>query len=347
MLLVIQTCDVTIRWPNTDKLYDNLQTRDKSSYIFPLIDLIMNNEHCELFSLTIFVFAIFCAINAFPVPTVYSTPVGSGTGNETTGPDSPGGSTSQGGISSGTIGTIDTPAPSGSSDSTPAPSGSSDSTPAPSGSSDSTPAPSGSDNDGRTTILDSNNDGRTTILDSNNDGRTTILDNDKFGVTSHRINQGNNKNQENTDFDKAFASNQTSLQKVYTKNIVLQTPKLLTGEMTQIASLDPFHLIGMQVSMNLTNNRTQLVAAQVTERGIEHAVVINLTKVINIGKVHSVYQANFGSSLSGTNPFNGLPDMVDPITSLLIRNNDIRDIEFENDVLGNITFATDSLSTGK
>jgi hypothetical protein len=96
--------------------------------------------------------------------------------------------------------------------------------------------------------------------------------------------------------------------------------------------------------MNLSSNKTQLVGAQSTERGVEHAVVINLSKVIETEDRDLIYKANFGSSLSGINPFTGLADIVNPITSLFLRNNDISSIEFKNNVLGNITLVSDNSS---
>ena len=194
---------------------------------------------------------------------------------------------------------------------------------------------------GRTTIHDNNNDGRTTIHDNNNDGRTTIHDNNNDGRTTiHDNNPGKKTNQENIEPNKAFATNESSPGKIHTERIVPQILHLSIGEVTQISSLDPFHMIEVQVFLNLSNNRAQLVAAQYTERGVEHAVVINLTKVNNIGNGDSVYRAKFGPSLTGTNPFTGQPDTVNSITSLFLRNNDVRDIEFKSDVLGNMTVVT-------
>ncbi len=87
-----------------------------------------------------------------------------------------------------------------------------------------------------------------------------------------------------------------------------------------LADVIPFRVIGGHVSLTSPKN-VKLVAATVTSRGVEHAVIIDLTKVRDIKAGESLYQTDLGEVISGTNPFTRSHDTVSNFTDLLLWNN--------------------------
>ena len=95
------------------------------------------------------------------------------------------------------------------------------------------------------------------------------------------------------------------------------------------ADVSPLHVISGHVLLNLPSNDTNVVAAQITNAGIEHAVIVPLIKIPGTGK--SLYQAELKSSLNGTNPFTGSHDIVSSITNLLLSNVNPGGLTFDDD----------------
>ena len=187
----------------------------------------------------------------------------------------------------------------------------------------------GNDNTGNSNN-NNNDNGDNTGNSNNNDERKDGKDNTR------------NSNNNNNDDEKVFASSQGSPIKVFSSNIAPNVSKLAIGDVTSILSVDPSHLMGIQLSMNLTGNRTQLVAAELTAKGMEHAVIVNLTKLMDLHNGKSTYGATFGSPINGTNPFTGKPDIVNSTTNLLLRNNEMSDIQF-NGTIGRVTVTNNNL----
>jgi hypothetical protein len=98
-----------------------------------------------------------------------------------------------------------------------------------------------------------------------------------------------------------------------------------------LADIPPsLNIVGGQVLLNLPSNDTNLVAAQITNAGIEHAVIVPLIKIPGTGK--SLYSAELKPSpLNGTNPFTGKADSVPTITNLLLWNVNPAGLAFEDD----------------
>jgi hypothetical protein len=115
----------------------------------------------------------------------------------------------------------------------------------------------------------------------------------------------------------------------------LETVKLgrsifATNGLRPLADVSPFKVIGGHVSLTSPKN-IKLVAAAITTRGIEHAVVVDLTKVRDIKAGESLFRTDLGEVISGTNPFTKSHDTVSDFTSLLLWNNSNSPVSFSED----------------
>jgi hypothetical protein len=121
------------------------------------------------------------------------------------------------------------------------------------------------------------------------------------------------------------------------------------NETIVLADIPPsLSITGGNILLNLPNNDTNLVAAQISNASnginnstggaggggdIEHAVIVPLIKVFEPRTgIESLYRADLNSSpLNGTNPFTGTPDLVTDVTDLLLWNNATAGVTFDDD----------------
>jgi hypothetical protein len=87
-----------------------------------------------------------------------------------------------------------------------------------------------------------------------------------------------------------------------------------------VADVTPFRIIGGHVSLSSPKS-VKLVAATITGKNVDHAVIIDLTKVRDVKAGESIYQADLGEVITGTNPFTRQRDTVSDFTDLLLWNN--------------------------
>jgi hypothetical protein len=87
-----------------------------------------------------------------------------------------------------------------------------------------------------------------------------------------------------------------------------------------VADVTPFRIIGGHVSLSSPKS-VKLVAATITGNNVDHAVVIDLTKVRDVKAGESIYHADLGEVITGTNPFTRQRDTVSNFTDLLLWNN--------------------------
>jgi hypothetical protein len=97
-----------------------------------------------------------------------------------------------------------------------------------------------------------------------------------------------------------------------------------------VADVTPFRIIGGHVSLSSPKN-VKLVAATITGSSVDHAVVIDLTKVRDVKAGESIYQADLGEVITGTNPFTRQHDTVSDFTDLLLWNNSNSPITLSDD----------------
>ena len=96
------------------------------------------------------------------------------------------------------------------------------------------------------------------------------------------------------------------------------------------------NIIGGHVSLSSptgsSSDHLKLIAAEITDAGVQHAVAVNLTKTLDITPtVQSLYHADLRSTFAGTNPFTGAQDRVTHFTDLLLWNNGTSSIVFNGD----------------
>ena len=91
-------------------------------------------------------------------------------------------------------------------------------------------------------------------------------------------------------------------------------------------------IIGGHVSLSSptgSSDHLKLIAAEITDAGVQHAVAVNLTKTLDITPtVQSLYHTDLRSTFAGINPFTGAQDRVTHFTDLLLWNNGTSSIVF-------------------
>jgi prealbumin domain-containing protein len=100
-----------------------------------------------------------------------------------------------------------------------------------------------------------------------------------------------------------------------------------------LADVAPSNIIGCHILANLPpGNDIKLIAAEITDTGVEHAVVAQFIKTIDVITGETLYHIDLGPSITGTNPFTGRPDTVSKVTELLLWNsNPNTEITFDYD----------------
>jgi hypothetical protein len=97
-----------------------------------------------------------------------------------------------------------------------------------------------------------------------------------------------------------------------------------------VADVTPFRIIGGHVSLSSPKS-VKLVAATISGKNVDHAVIIDLTKVRDVKAGESIYQADLGEVITGTNPFTRQRDTVSDFTDLLLWNNSNSPITLSDD----------------
>jgi hypothetical protein len=98
-----------------------------------------------------------------------------------------------------------------------------------------------------------------------------------------------------------------------------------------LADVNPFQIIGGHVSINSPNPNVNIIVAQITDSGVQHAVILDLKKTAAGIPGEMLYHTDLGQIISGTNPFTGKPDTISHITDLLLYNNSMSGIQFNDD----------------
>ncbi|MGC1134138.1 MAG: hypothetical protein WA941_15035, partial [Nitrososphaeraceae archaeon] len=113
------------------------------------------------------------------------------------------------------------------------------------------------------------------------------------------------------------------------------------GAVRVLADVDPFQIVGGHVSFSSAPvANVTLIAAEITDAGIQHAVIMQPSKTFDISQDQSLYHAELGSPISGDNPFAELGisrDTVTNFTDLLLWNDSPNDIAFSGDDYVTIT----------
>ena len=187
------------------------------------------------------------------------------------------------------------------------------------------------------TNTNGNNNTNTNTNNNTNINQNTLVNQNTIKNSVKINNQINNIIRQQTASSSATATTTTSPTSkgplVDLETISLGKSVFAAGGIRPLADVFPFHVIGGHISLNsVSGNTVNLIVAQITDRGVEHAVVVNLHQTLNViaGK-EILYHTDLGQVISGTNPFSGKPDTVSNVTDLILWNNSVHDVLFNDD----------------
>lgn len=85
------------------------------------------------------------------------------------------------------------------------------------------------------------------------------------------------------------------------------------GGIRILADLEPFYIIDGSVQFNAPSNARNLkvIVAESTTKSVTHAVILNPTKIMDVGQGQSLYHVDLDEEISGRNPWTGDSDKVD------------------------------------
>ena len=85
------------------------------------------------------------------------------------------------------------------------------------------------------------------------------------------------------------------------------------GGIRILADLEPFYIIDGSVQFNAPSNARNLkvIVAESTTKSVTHAVILNPTKIMDVGQGESLYHVDLDEEISGRNPWTGDSDKVD------------------------------------
>jgi hypothetical protein len=105
--------------------------------------------------------------------------------------------------------------------------------------------------------------------------------------------------------------------------------KFLSNALLPLSDTNPFHIVGGHISLNSPSRNLKIIAATITDNGVQHAVVVDLKKTLdNANTGDALYHTDLGQVISGTNPFTKRHDTVSQITDILLWNNGRSQINF-------------------
>ena len=104
-----------------------------------------------------------------------------------------------------------------------------------------------------------------------------------------------------------------------------------SGGLRPLADVSPFQIIGGHVSINSPSDNVNVIVAEITDEGVQHAAILDLKKTVSGIPGETLYHTDLGQTITGTNPFTGKVDTISHITDLLLYNNNVADIQFNDD----------------
>jgi hypothetical protein len=104
-----------------------------------------------------------------------------------------------------------------------------------------------------------------------------------------------------------------------------------SGGIRPLADVTPFQIIGGHVSINSPNPNVNIIVAQITDSGVQHAVILDLKKTAAGIPGETLYHTDLGQIITGTNPFSGKIDTISHITDLLLYNNSVSSVQLNDD----------------
>src|SRR5215203_3152740 len=104
------------------------------------------------------------------------------------------------------------------------------------------------------------------------------------------------------------------------------------SEIIPLADVGPYVMIGGHVLLNLPSGEFKLIAAETSNNGVEHAILLNPQRIGSIRTGQSLYHVDLDDRMSGKNPFTNRADKVTEWTDLWLYNsNQAKDIQVGDD----------------
>ena len=104
-----------------------------------------------------------------------------------------------------------------------------------------------------------------------------------------------------------------------------------SGGIRPLAEVSPFQIIGGHVSINSPSDNVNVIVAENTDEGVQHAAILDLKKTVSGIPGETLYHTDLGETITGTNPFTGKVDTISHITDLLLYNNNVANTQFNDD----------------
>jgi hypothetical protein len=108
-------------------------------------------------------------------------------------------------------------------------------------------------------------------------------------------------------------------------DIDVETVRLGKGSMPAggiriLADLEPFYIIDGSIQFNAPANARNLkvIVAESTTKSVTHAVILNPTKIMDVGQGESLYHVDLDEEISGRNPWTGDSDKVDRYNNIYL-----------------------------
>ena len=104
------------------------------------------------------------------------------------------------------------------------------------------------------------------------------------------------------------------------------------SEIIPLADVGPYVMIGGHVLLNLPSGDFKLIAAETSNNGVEHAILLNPQRIGSIRTGQTLYHVDLDDRMSGKNPFTNKADKVTEWTDLWLYNsNQAKDIQVGDD----------------
>jgi len=124
----------------------------------------------------------------------------------------------------------------------------------------------------------------------------------------------------------------------YQMTVPLGQSSFASSALRPLVDVSPFSVIGGHILLSSPSPHIKLIAASLANNSIQNATITDLTEIKEQAQSTnaisaaglSLYQANLGNTITGTNPFKGTSDTVDNITTLLLWNEATSPIQFSD-----------------
>jgi hypothetical protein len=186
-------------------------------------------------------------------------------------------------------------------------------------------------NTNNNTNVNTNKNTNTNVNTNTNTNTNTIINQNTIKNTVKVINEINNiiRTQQATTTTTVSPTKQGPLVDLETLRLGKST--FPSGGIRPLADVSPFQIIGGHVSINSPSNNVNVIVAEITDSGVQHAVILDLKKTAGGISGETLYHTDLGQVITGTNPFTGKVDTISHITDLLLYNNSLGSIAFNDD----------------